>query len=207
MDKKDNKDDVIKSLERFTMIYKKQANDSNKKNYLSNQVKLTTQYIPYVNKMAIVKNIVDATSFNSIEVDGKRKLGTTYKKDSPMQYILYVMTLIDKYTNIEIKYEDETYSLMTQYDYLKECGVLEKILNMIPASEMNEFATLLRMQNEDTEKNCTSAEYAITNIINQLSYSISDMLDKFNIEEFNSKINGIKMEKLQKNYEMNNENK
>lgn len=171
----------IKNITRAVEGYKKQASDSKKKEWVENNIYLERSYIPYVEKMAFIKNIVDSTSFNTVVLeDGSTTIGNTYKKNGAMQYLMYVMVLIDKYTNIDIVFGDKDLSLMQQYDCLKESGLLEIILGMIPSSEMDEMKILLSVYNEDTYTNYGTLQAMISNLIESAKQYTAPFMDELN---------------------------
>ena len=72
--------------------------------------------------------------------------------NSITQYILFCRVLIENYTNLEI----ETKEFVEEYDALKECGLLDKLMvgnenvpPMIPVSEISELRTLIDMKQKD----------------------------------------------------------
>ena len=117
--------------------------DSNKRISSSHNV---LGYMPYSQKIAFVKGIVDATSF--VEVEGKK----LYKRDTPASTFLFAMRLIKEYTDIEI---DDS-NVVEEYDKLVSSGAMDALLGIIAPKEIKILEGLLDMVEGDLEDNTRS---------------------------------------------------
>ena len=104
---------------------------------------LTMKYMPYSEKAAMVKNIIDATSY--VDVENKRG----YKRDTPNMVFIFTMKLIEKYTDIDISPEN----VVSDYDKLMESGIMHELTDQIPESEVKIIRGMLDMSRDDLEMN------------------------------------------------------
>ena len=89
------------------LIKKYEESKKLKKDYdFSKHIKLT--YMPYAEKLSLVKNILEATSY--IDVENKKG----YRRDTPNMIFVFTMKLIERYTDIDIKPE----KVVPDYDLL-----------------------------------------------------------------------------------------
>ena len=143
------------TIKNFVNEYTKRA-DQLKEQYLKENLKITS-YVPFLRKDAIAQVIVDRSTYkydNYTKEDGTIGNRKTDKIqiNSITQYILFCRVLIENYTNLEI----ETKEFVEEYDALKECGLLDKLMvgnenvpPMIPVSEISELRTLIDMKQKD----------------------------------------------------------
>ena len=143
------------TIKNFVNEYTKRA-DQLKEQYLKENLKITS-YVPLLRKDAIAQVIVDRSTYkyeNYTKEDGTIGNRKTDKIqiNSITQYILFCRVLIENYTNLEI----ETKEFVEEYDALKECGLLDKLMvgnenvpPMIPVSEISELRTLIDMKQKD----------------------------------------------------------
>lgn len=116
-----------------------------KRNYdFSKFSKMT--YMPYSEKCALVKSIVDTTSY--IEVEGRKM----YQRNTASMLFVFTMKIIEAYTCLVWK-PDEVVSC---YDKLMESGVMSHLMELIPEEEINILHGMLDMQRDDVEANTRS---------------------------------------------------
>ena len=60
----------------------------------------------YADKLALAENIVKSSSYAIVKEDDVLKQTDRIALNSPMRYILFVMTIVDKYTNIEVDFKN-----------------------------------------------------------------------------------------------------
>ena len=111
--------------------------------YVQNHI--TTEYIPYFQKVEEAKRIVETTSYKTIN---DRKV---FWQDSPMKGIFFICRLISDYTDIDLGNDP-----MTAYDELTKNGLITQIAAYIPQSEYKEFSTILQMVYDDLIENTRS---------------------------------------------------
>ena len=105
--------------------------------------RLVKNYISYEEKVVTAERIIEATSYT--EVDGQR----IYKRNMPSRAVLFSLTLISKYTDIEIDFNN----ILKDYNLLDENQYIENLLRIIPGKEMSTWKTLMSMIEDDIEVN------------------------------------------------------
>lgn len=116
-----------------------------KKEYdFSKRIKL--KYMPYSNKCALVKSIVNGTCY--VEVDGKK----LFRRDSSNMLFVFTLKQLELYTDIEF----EGYEAPQVYDTLMETGLMNRLMTAIPSEERNILQGMLDLQLEDEEANAHS---------------------------------------------------
>lgn len=126
--------------------YSKRATAKMKEEYLRTAIKVVP-YIGYGTKIFLADSIIKASCLK----DGQIYI------DSCKKYLLYIFSLIDTYTNIEL----DTANWMFQYDRLDNLGLIEPILELIPEKETVTFRTILDMKLDDLMTN----KYGVYNFI------------------------------------------
>lgn len=160
-----NKDFNVKS---FVEEYEKYSNDDKVK-FLKTKLK-TEKYIPYADKMIIAENIVKHSSYAMIKEDGVLKQTNRIALNSPMRYILFVMTVVDKYTNIEVNFKN----IMPDFDALNFNNLIEVIFEKIGDKETAEFNTVVDMVLNDFMAN----KYQFKNYIDDTLLKVSGLVEK-----------------------------
>ncbi len=140
---------------------------------------IVTDYINYLNKVVICEGIINATCRKQ---DGDRSFIVF---NSPSRYMFFVMKLIENYTDIELKIDDD-HSIDYYYDELNKIGAIDALIAAIPPSEYAEFQTLLNMRLDDL----TTNEYSVTALLYNLKqeFSISEELINSVIEELKKQV-------------------
>lgn len=151
-----NKDFNVKS---FVEKYEKQLSDVEKNSYLKNNLKVE-KYLSYSDKVLLAERIVNGSSYAIVKEDGVLNKTDKIKINSPMRYILFVMTIIDKYTNITVNFND----VMPEFDYLNKNGLFEIIFNKIGDREIGEFNTVVEMVLDDFMAN----KYEFKNYVSEI---------------------------------------
>lgn len=127
------------------LIKKYEESKKLKKDYdFSKHIKLT--YMPYAEKLSLVKNILEATSY--IDVENKKG----YRRDTPNMIFVFTMKLIERYTDIDIKPE----KVVPDYDLLMESGVMHLLTAAVPEGEVKIIQGMLDMSRDDLEYNTRS---------------------------------------------------
>ena len=161
-----NKDFNVKS---FVEEYEKCSNNDDKVKFLKNKLK-TEKYMPYADKLAIAENIVNSSSYAVVNEDGELKKTDRIAINSPMRYILFVMTVVNKYTNIEVNFGN----VMPEFDALNLNGLVEIIFEKVGDKEMAEFNTVVEMTLNDFMAN----KYQFKNYINGTLSRVSGLVEK-----------------------------
>ena len=183
-----NKDFNVKS---FVEEYEKQMNDIEKTKFLKSKLK-TEKYMPYADKLAIAENIVKSSSYAMVKEGNELKQTDRISLNSPMRYILFVMTVVDKYTNIEVNFGN----IMPDFDALNFNGLIEVIFEKIGDKEMAEFNTVVDMVSNDFMAN----KYQFKNYIDDTLLKVSGLIEKCVplIDNITSKLDNMSEEDVEK---------
>ena len=146
---------------------------------------LTMKYMPYSEKAAMVKNIIDATSY----VDVEHKRG--YKRDTPNMVFIFTMKLIEKYTDIDISPEN----VVADYDKLMESGIMHELTDQIPESEVKIIRGMLDMSRDDLEMNTRSLVSFLETKADALQIAMDGLSKVLEKPEIQSKLAEIKKDK------------
>lgn len=158
--------------------------DKLKGDYLKENLKITT-YLPFLRKDAIATVLVDRSTYkfeSYTKEDGTigSKKTDEIKVNSVAQYLLFCRVVIENYTNLEV----ETDSFFEEYDALKQCGLLNKLMvgsdnvpPMIPADEIGELRMLTDMKQKDEIFNRTEIHNYITEQIDRFS-NLANVISK-----------------------------
>lgn len=133
-------------------------------------IKITTDYIPYIQKVSECKNIADITSHKEI---AKKKV---FVADSTTRHLFYIMKLVSLYTDIE--FEDN--ELVDAYDELNRKNILYAIFDengIIPSGELQEFKKIMEMVMEDMYENERSTTSILDNVKDAIGMVIGTMLE------------------------------
>ena len=183
-----NKDFNVKS---FVEEYEKQMNDIEKTKFLKSKLK-TEKYMPYADKLTIAENIVKHSSYATVKEDGKLRQTDKIALNSPMRYILFVMTVVDKYTNIEVNFQN----IMPDFDALNFNSLIEVIFEKVGDKETAEFNTVVEMVLNDFMAN----KYQFKNYIDDTLLKISGLVEKCAplIDNITSKLDSMSEEDMDK---------
>lgn len=169
-----------------------------------------TPYVPFVRKDALADILVKRSTYeyeNYTKEDGTVGSRPTdkIKVNSVVQYILFCRVIIENYTNLTV----ETEGFFEEYDALKECGLLDKLMistetkpSLIPVDEIAELRSLISMKQADIMQNYVNPSSYIANqverfgmlagitlnpILDKIATSIENM-DEKDIEKFGNKL-------------------
>lgn len=133
----------------------------NEDEYLHSRI--TKTYIPYEEKVALCKAIVNGTTH--VNVDGE----TLYQKNTPAQFVNYALTLISRYTDIEIDFDN----VLVEYNRLDEQDLINKLISIIPEREYASWNRIMQMTNDDAYDN----ERSIASMLEVILQMISTIAD------------------------------
>ena len=165
-------------IKEFVEKYNAIATDRLKENYLNDNLHIKT-YLPFLRKDAIATVLVDRSTYkfeSYIKEDGTigNKKTDEIKVNSVAQYLLFCRVVIENYTNLEV----ETDNFFEEYDELKQCGLLDKLMvgseNVPPISELR---GMIKMKQEDEIFNRTEIHNYITEQIDRFS-NLANVISK-----------------------------
>ena len=103
---------------------------------------ITTEYVPYAIKIADCKRIIQNTSYTNTEPN-------MFSINSPARHMLLNLQLIDRYTDLEIDYNEA----LEIYDMLDEINAIDNIITSLPAKEVSKYRKIMKMMLKDFKMN------------------------------------------------------
>ena len=149
------------SVDNFVKMYtvNSKAKDKTFEEFIKKHI--VVDYVDFLTKTVICDGIIKSTCHIK---DGEREV---IKINSSGKYLLFIMKLIDLYTDIEIDFKDGKY--VEQYDKLNKVGAIIVLTEAIPVAEYAEFNMVLNMKLSDFESN----EYSLTALLYNTKQSLS----------------------------------
>lgn len=146
-------------------------------------------YLPFAEKRELCANVLN--SCNEKDENGLVKV------DSVSRYIVFTISIISEYTNLEFSSgEDTEFDSLDEYDMLCQADLLNPILDVIGA----EYATcnnILNMMMSDIEANNNTIENVVASILGRVGDSVDDFIavlaDK--VESLNLDLNQVDINK------------
>lgn len=177
----------------FAKQYEEKLNNNDRATFLKTKLKVEN-YIEYAEKVLIAENIVRSSSYAiSKDKDSGELMETTQIHiNSPMRYVLFVMSIVNKYTNIEVNFNN----IMIEFDALNRNGLLELIMKKIGDKEITEFQTVVDMILNDFMTN----EYEFKNYISGLVVKAGGVVEKIVplVENITNKLDSLSDEDADK---------
>ena len=128
------------TIREFVKKYNLIATDRLKEDYLKDNLHIKT-YLPFLTKVTLADKLAKVTTLD------KDTGNVNVKSDA--NYLLFCRTIIEYYTDLQV----ETEGFYEEYDLLNESGLLDKIMQMIPEKEINEFKMICDMKKSDLLQN------------------------------------------------------
>lgn len=129
------------SIIEFVKRYNTATSEQIKSIMLKSVFKEQDMYVPYQQKIEAALKIIEKANY--VYDKGNKK----FVFNGPVQYLYYVKTLLDLYTNFQLNepfYEE--------YDELNQDNLLDTILQQMPVDKV-EFDTVFNMVRDDSERN------------------------------------------------------
>ncbi len=143
---------------------------------------ITLKYMPHAKKIAFVKGIINASSYD--EVNGKK----IYKRDTPNMMFLFSMRLVKEYTDIEVVDSE----VVQNYDALVSSGAMNSILDAIPSEEVKLLKGMLDLARDDLEVNTRSLVSFLETKFESMDLAMESILKVLDKPEIKEKINEFK---------------
>ena len=174
-----------------------------------------TPYVPFNKKNVLADKLVDISTYvfeDYTKEDGTigRRKTDKIRVNSTVQYLLFCRLVIENYTNLTV----ETEGFFEEYDALKECGLLDKLMvntetrpSLIPMDEIAELRALVNFKQSDAMTNYATPQAYISSQVERfgtlLSVTLKPVLDKIatsieNMDEKDIEKFGNKLEKMLK---------
>jgi hypothetical protein len=163
----------MKTIKEFVENYKAKKfmvtkNGADEKiEYLKKELEIK-EYIPFANKRTLCKAVIDACC---------KKEGGLIKVDSVSRYIVFTISVISAYTNLEF-YSGEDYDSLDEYDMLCEAGLLNPILALI-GEEYTTCNNMLNMILDDVIANNNTVEAVLGHALGKVSDSLDELISVF----------------------------
>lgn len=177
----------------FAKKYEEKLTNNDKATFLKTKLKVEN-YMEYAEKVLIAKNIVRSSSYAISKDKDSGELTKTNQIhiNSPMRYVLFVMSIVNKYTNIEVNFNN----IMIEFDALNKNGLVELITKRVGEKEIAEFQTVVDMVLGDFMNN----EYEFKNYLSGLVVRAGGIVEKIAplVENITNKLDSLSDEDADK---------
>lgn len=181
---------ILEFIENFKSkkIANTQLNPNAVNEYLKKELEIK-DYVPFAEKRDLCVNVLNACNTKSES--------GLIKVDSVSRYIIFTLSIISKYTNLEFSSgEDAEFDSLDEYDMLCQSGLLNPILDVIGA----EYVTcnnILNMMMSDIEANNNTIENVVATVLGNLGGSVDDLITALadKVDEMNLDLNQIDINK------------
>ena len=146
-------------------------------------------YLPFAEKRELCEKVLNAC--NTRDDSGLVKV------DSVSRYIIFTISIISKYTNLEFSSgEDTEFDSLDEYDMLCQTNLLNPILDVIGA----EYVTcnnILNMMMSDIEANNNTVEAVFGHTFGRITNSIDNLIDVIaeKVEEIDLDLSQVDIDK------------
>ena len=149
-------------------------------------------YIPFTEKRRLCVDVLNACSTKSDS--------GFVKSDSVSRYIVFTISIISKYTNLEFSSgEDVEFDSLDEYDMLCQSCLLNPILEVI-GEEYVACNNMLNMMMDDMIANNNTVEAIVGNSLTKITSSIDILIESFaaKVDEMNLDLSQIDIDKYKK---------
>ena len=169
----------------------KVVNSQIKPNAVGEYIKKTLEvkdYVPFAEKRELCAQVLNAC--NTKDDSGLIKV------DSVSRYIIFTLSIISKYTNLEFSSGEDEIDSLDEYDMLCQANLLNPILDVIGA-EYTTCNNKLNMMMEDIMTNNNTIENVVGAVLGKLGDSIDDFITVISdkVESMNLDLNQIDIDK------------
>ena len=169
----------------------KVVNSQIKPNAVGEYIKKTLEvkdYVPFAEKRELCAQVLNAC--NTKNDSGLIRV------DSVSRYIIFTLSIISKYTNLEFSSGEDEIDSLDEYDMLCQADLLNPILDVIGA-EYTTCNNMLNMMMEDIMTNNNTIENVIGAVLGKLGDSIDDFITVISdkVESMNLDLNQIDIDK------------
>ena len=181
---------VYEFIEEFKekKIMNSKLNEHAISDYIKKELEIK-DYVPFAEKRELCANVLNACN--------KKDDSGLIKVDSVSRYIVFTLSIITKYTNLEFSSgEDTEFDSLDEYDMLCQSGLLNPILDVIGV-EYTTCNNILNMMMADIEANNNTIENVVASVLGNIGGSIDDFItvlaDK--VESLNLDLSQINIDK------------
>jgi hypothetical protein len=187
------KGEFIMTIEQFIKDFHEKKIQNTKLNehavfdYIKEKLKVKT-YIPFAAKRELCERVLNACNTRD---------GGLVKVDSVSRYIIFTLSIISAYTNIEFSSgEDTEFDSLDEYDMLCENHLLNPILEVI-GEEYAACNNMLNMMMADIEANNNTVEAVLEHNLGKITGSIDKLINALaeKVEEMDLDLSQIDIDK------------
>lgn len=138
-------------------------------------------------------NYQDKISFAEALFQGACMKDGVIKIDSPLKYCLYVVGMFDLYTNVKIANPDSDIDpgsaanmMWAQFNAINSRGLVEYILALIPAKELEEMNTVIDMVTNDHMANEYEPHAYVSGLLDRITAILSIASESFKDVDLNN---------------------
>lgn len=152
-------------------------------------------YVSFAEKRELCANVLNAC--NEKDESGLVKV------DSVSRYIIFTISIISRYTNLEFSSGEDEFDSLDEYDMLCQNGLLNPILDVI-GGEYTTCNNILNMMMDDIIANNNTIENVMATILSKLGDSVDDFITVLanKVESLNLDLNQIDIKKYKGLIEM-----
>lgn len=153
-------------------------------------------YVPFAEKRELCERVLNACN--------TKKGNGLVETDSVTRYIIFTISVISKYTNLEFSSgKDTEFDSLDEYDMLCQEGLLNYILDVI-GEEYVTCNNILNMMMSDIVANNNTIENVIGNILGKIGESVDGLIDVLaeKVEDMELDLNQIDINKYKGLIEM-----
>ena len=179
---------ILEFVENFTndKVVNTQLKPNAVGDYLKEKLEIK-EYIPFADKRELCAKVLNAC--NTKDKNGLIKV------DSVSRYIVFTLSILSAYTNLEFS-SGEDFDSLDEYDMLCQHNLLNSILEVIGA----EYATcnnILNMMMDDVIANNNTVETVIGSALSRITDSIDGLVDALadKVDELNFDLSQINIDK------------
>ena len=158
-------------------------------NYIRKELEVK-DYLPFAEKRNICARVLEVC--NNIDEDSG-----LVKVDSVTRYIVFTLSILSAYTNLEFSSGEDDIDSLDEYDMLCQSGLLNPILDVI-GEEYAVCNNMLNMMMDDIMTNNNTMEAVMGKVLSRFEYSLDDFItvlaDK--VESLNIDLNQIDINKI-----------
>ena len=163
-----------------------------------NYIKKTLEvkdYIPFAEKRELCENVLNAC--NTKDKNGLVKV------DSVTRYIVFTISVLSKYTNLEFSSGEDEFDSLDEYDMLCQADLLNPILDVI-GEEYVTCNNILNMMMADIVANNNTVENVVGHTFGRVADSVDGLIDvlKEKVEEIELDLDQINIDKFKGLFDM-----
>lgn len=145
-------------------------------------------YVPFAEKRELCERVLNACNI--------KKDSGLVEVDSVTRYIVFTLSILSKYTNLEFSSGDDEVDSLDEYDMLCQAGLLNPILDVI-GGEYVTCNNILNMMMEDIIANNNTIENVIGALFDKIGDSIDGLITTLadKVESMNLDLSQIDIDK------------